>query len=189
MEAAGRGEIVERPIASSSRVRARPGAWMMSPGLVVWTYRPTAESGEPEHPRRPMPGPGRNDLALDPRKRPRALEGIIPTLTALNAIAVTRVARRRNPRRGGLAQGSARVTHFAWLRRDDIGVASAIRLDRQRTVRRTEEVSEMPAPTSGATQDSSRKRNEDDLRAPWGLVRTVLAAIFYAARFLMEMHR
>jgi hypothetical protein len=51
-------------------------------------------------------------------------------------------------------------------------------------------VIEVAAPTSGATQEaSSRKRNEDDLRAPWGLIRTVLAAIYYAARFLLEMHR
>jgi len=52
------------------------------------------------------------------------------------------------------------------------------------------EVIGVTAPTNSATQeDSGRKRNEDDLRAPWGLIRTVLAAIFYAARLLIETHR
>jgi hypothetical protein len=52
------------------------------------------------------------------------------------------------------------------------------------------EVVAVTAPTSDATQqDSGRERNEDDLRAPWGLIRTVLAAMYYAVRVLIEIHR
>lgn len=39
---AGSPELVERAIVSSALVRPMPGAWMMTPGVVKWTYRLSA---------------------------------------------------------------------------------------------------------------------------------------------------